>query len=387
MSENDTRRLRWRNSDCLIHKNHLASRGLTTGEHIAVCTLENDPGTVAEMYYQIDDDVVRELLGKKLGVKVRKELDDVAEAIALPPRSCRRIFDNVTRMMAMLEETTGFHCCVADVIMSQYLLPRPLATRYACLCFVLVSKFTLARSNRRTAPLSLDDILLVAAMILVNWVGAGEGAPGSSGSTSTLPTMSSLTSSASSGATLPFILREPAPVAAPTMGELQERLCHVVGFSLDQQFIQALRDIKVYLSNERSLDQLQTIVHRDLTEMSAIQLSAIDLRFKAMIKALVTIGAGLSLAKEQRDLFEDLVIKLGEPLQLAGVDAMTAAAALDAVARAFPTVIAAVERGEARQRFLSSVWGRFIAVVRVFALRTFGKFGGANYRRPSISFD
>ena len=41
-------------------------------------------------YYQFDKEVVRELLGKKLTGRLRKDLDDVSEKTNIPLKSCRR---------------------------------------------------------------------------------------------------------------------------------------------------------------------------------------------------------------------------------------------------------------------------------------------------------
>ena len=41
-------------------------------------------------YYQFDAPVIREVLGKKLTSRHRKDLDDVSEKTGIPLRSCRR---------------------------------------------------------------------------------------------------------------------------------------------------------------------------------------------------------------------------------------------------------------------------------------------------------
>ena len=41
-------------------------------------------------YYEFDAAVIRELLGKKLSSRNRKDLDDVSEKTKVPLKSCRR---------------------------------------------------------------------------------------------------------------------------------------------------------------------------------------------------------------------------------------------------------------------------------------------------------
>ncbi|KAJ7380038.1 hypothetical protein OS493_012800 [Desmophyllum pertusum] len=60
-----------------------------------------------EKYYQFDKEVVRELLGKKLTGRLRKDLDDVSEKTNIPLKSCRRQFDNVKNVLRTIEETEG----------------------------------------------------------------------------------------------------------------------------------------------------------------------------------------------------------------------------------------------------------------------------------------
>lgn len=41
-------------------------------------------------YYEFDDSIVREILGKKLSSRHRKDLDEVSEKTNVPLKSCRR---------------------------------------------------------------------------------------------------------------------------------------------------------------------------------------------------------------------------------------------------------------------------------------------------------
>ena len=41
-------------------------------------------------YYRFDKDVIREILGKKMSAKLRKDMDDVSEKTGIPLKRCRR---------------------------------------------------------------------------------------------------------------------------------------------------------------------------------------------------------------------------------------------------------------------------------------------------------
>ena len=60
-----------------------------------------DPTTqrmLVEQYYALDSSVARELLGRKLTSRLRKDLDEVADKTGVSLRSCRRQFDNIKRV-------------------------------------------------------------------------------------------------------------------------------------------------------------------------------------------------------------------------------------------------------------------------------------------------
>lgn len=52
---------------------------------------------MVERYHELDDSVLREILGKKVTSKTRKDLDDVSELTNVPLRSCHRQYDNIQR--------------------------------------------------------------------------------------------------------------------------------------------------------------------------------------------------------------------------------------------------------------------------------------------------
>lgn len=48
-------------------------------------------------YHDLDDAVLREIFGKKVSSKTRKDLDEVSELTNVPLRSCHRQYDNIRR--------------------------------------------------------------------------------------------------------------------------------------------------------------------------------------------------------------------------------------------------------------------------------------------------
>ena len=54
---------------------------------------------LVEQYYALDSSVARELLGRKLTSRLRKDLDEVADKTGVSLKSCRRQFDNIKRVL------------------------------------------------------------------------------------------------------------------------------------------------------------------------------------------------------------------------------------------------------------------------------------------------
>ncbi|CAL7937298.1 unnamed protein product [Xylocopa violacea] len=77
-----------------------------------------------EIYYEFDDIVIRELLGKKLTSKSRKDMDEVSEKTGITLKSCRRQYDNVKRVFKVVEDLPG---SLAANIEQHFLLSEDLA--------------------------------------------------------------------------------------------------------------------------------------------------------------------------------------------------------------------------------------------------------------------
>ncbi|GBM01904.1 Acidic fibroblast growth factor intracellular-binding protein [Araneus ventricosus] len=86
-----------------------------------------------ERYYEFDDAVIREFLGKKLSARNRKDLDDVSEKTGIQVKSCRRQFDNVKRVYKVVEDSS---CELVDSIRVTFLLSENLARSVISVHFI-----------------------------------------------------------------------------------------------------------------------------------------------------------------------------------------------------------------------------------------------------------
>ncbi|XP_050530621.1 acidic fibroblast growth factor intracellular-binding protein isoform X2 [Daktulosphaira vitifoliae] len=117
-----------------------------------------------EKYYEIDDIVVREFLGKKLSSKHRKDLDEVSEKTSIAIKSCRRQFDNVKRVFKYVEELQG---SVIQNISSTFLLSEDLAKKYGVIVFIACMRFE--TSKRKLQNLSFQDFYEPTLCIINKW--------------------------------------------------------------------------------------------------------------------------------------------------------------------------------------------------------------------------
>lgn len=224
-----------------------------------------DPETqrmLIEKYYQFDPRVVREILGKKLSARNRKDLDDVSEKTKVPLRSCRRQFDNIKRVFKTVEEMMG---TLVENICSHYLLPEGLARQYAAIVFITNNRFETGK--KKLAFLTFEDYVHCANQMITNW---------------------SYSSVECTG-------HEDMDV------------------DLDRDFLQKLRDLKI-LTEKEYLDEHKAIVLDKLLKiMSDRAFQDLEANFKNVSKTIINIAYGLNHSKDARDIFVDLVEKMIEP--------------------------------------------------------------------------
>lgn len=117
-----------------------------------------------EKYYDFNDSFVREILGKKLSARNRKELDEVSEKTQLSIKSCRRQFDNIKRVYKTVEDMNGN---LLQKIQSHFLLPYELAKKYAAIVHFASNRFE--TSKRKLQYLKFSDFLHCSLEIMNNW--------------------------------------------------------------------------------------------------------------------------------------------------------------------------------------------------------------------------
>ncbi|RWR99982.1 growth hormone-inducible transmembrane-like protein [Dinothrombium tinctorium] len=216
---------------------------------------------LVEKYYDFDDCVIREILGKKLSGRNRKDLDDVSEKTGVRLKSCRRQFDNVKRVYKTVEDLSGN---LVHNIQTHFLLPEFLAKKYATVVYIANNRFE--TNKRKLQYLKFDDFLHCAYEMMTNWS------------------------------------------------------CHnpdcrfeETAMDMDREFLQMLRDLKILLEKEY-FDEHKAMVAKSLKgKISDRILYDLDANLKSLSRSIINIASGLNHSKEVRDLFLDVVEKIIEP--------------------------------------------------------------------------
>jgi len=216
---------------------------------------------LVERYYNLDNSVVREILGKKLSGRLRKDLDEVAEKTGVSLRSCRRQFDNIKRVHRAVEEMPGVF---QYNIKNQFLLPEGLAERYSVLVFVACHRFETAK--KKLVFLSFEDFSVVCKEVMAHWTPDGQHVDDSG---------------------------EPV---------------------LDKDFFYNLRELKI-LSEKDKEHRYAVCQSLGKASMGPRPMSEIEANFKTINKNILNIGQNLYNNKDVKDLFVDVVDKIVEPVR------------------------------------------------------------------------
>ena len=132
----------------------------------------SDAQAARVIFYRLHQNVVRQLLGKKLKPALRRDLDEVAERASVPLTVARRNFDNLKRLEKALGDRphSEAHMAIVDFFEKHFALPPSLGQLYEDVLFLGYHRFDIA-NKKRLAPFLLTDFLLAVAA-MKNWTAA-----------------------------------------------------------------------------------------------------------------------------------------------------------------------------------------------------------------------
>lgn len=210
-----------------------------------------------EMYYEFDDVVIRELLGKKITSKSRKDMDEVAEKTGITLKSCRRQYDNVKRVFKTVEDLPG---SLATNIKQHFLLSEDLAKRYAAVVFIACLRFEM--NKRKLQFLTFPDLYHCANSMMSSWTYRCVGS-------------------------------------------------EYFDTDLDREFLQELSECRVLLENDKHHKHLVCFKLKPMLLDRSYQ--ELDINFRSYSRAILGIGCNLHRSRELRFFFLELVERCIEP--------------------------------------------------------------------------
>lgn len=215
-----------------------------------------------EQYYELDNVFAREILGKKLSSRNRKDLDEISEITNVRLRSCRRQYDNFKRVFKTVEDMEG---PMVKNIQNHFLISEPLAQKYAAIVFFANNRFE--TSKKRLQYLTFDDFCYCADQMIDNW----------------------------------------------TIGKADSRK-EDLDADFDRAFLQELRELKFLASDKDASDQHKSLVLNSLKgKQLAAMSSNVENNFKNLSRAIINIAIGMIHSKDLKDFFTDVVEKIIEP--------------------------------------------------------------------------
>ncbi|GAB6029329.1 hypothetical protein CHUAL_005096 [Chamberlinius hualienensis] len=226
-----------------------------------------DPKTqrhLIEKYYELDHSVVREVLGRKLSTRFRKDLDEVSDKTNVSVKSCRRQFDNIKRVFKAVEDLRGR---LVHNIRNHFLISETLAKKYAAIVFITNNRFETGK--RKLHYLTFDDFLHCATEMISKWSGHSN-------------------------------CRQDDSDA-----------------DLDRECLQEFRILKILTEKDILEDHKILVCIRLKDKLSDRMFAEMESNFKNISRTLVNIACGLNHSRESRDIFVDFLEKFIEPCKQA----------------------------------------------------------------------
>ncbi|KRX63526.1 Acidic fibroblast growth factor intracellular-binding protein, partial [Trichinella sp. T9] len=205
-------------------------------------------------YYEIDDVVLREIVGKKPSTKLKKEASEICLRANINYYSCRRQLENFRRIFKAVENCKGN---LLLEIRRKFLLPSRLCKRYALAIFMCTYRFEFPR--KRLGYLSFDDLCVCCIKMINCW-----------------------------------------------SNRAFEEMETESDIWLSREFLVSIKDAKI-LCERSTIDELKNRLNRRLISVLS---PAAFINFKcnnrSYCKVVINIGMELSQGRELRDFFVDI---------------------------------------------------------------------------------
>lgn len=282
-------------------------------------------------------------------------------------------------------EDRNFHGLPCRAVSELFLLSEQLASKYACLLFILHTRFQVHPQHPVTGFLTWPDLRFFAALLMTHWLPQRK-------------TLSKLAfpKGASNKNTVEDVVENGAQIALrppstgdwPAIGFLQEKLQstsvrETVGLDLSHPLTNCLRDLKAHLINDN--DVLKVYREKIMTRLrswaaaegtlsdSARSLGELETKLYLVVHGFLTIGAGLSQPKELQHLLEHLLTRVVRVLHDCEINKQQLNGLFSALVDALAELDVWYLNGQETRGLLLASWNRFISVCRAVVLTVYDR--------------
>jgi hypothetical protein len=275
---------------------------------------------IVELYYSLDDAVVKEVMCKKLCT--RRDLLDISESSDIPMVKVSRQFNNLSRVYDVLDDSGFINGNLVDFMRRYFILPSNLARRYACILFFVYCKFDVS-AKRRVLNIPSSNLERCAALVMAFLAT----------SISTLSkcctakiTQSKTSVYVGSLQCVPLLDYLLSGNGSESWDLVWSVVSSIESIDLDKQLLSNLREIRSALTGD-TLDFGINIVIIALSNMKKKTFSGSAIarklegsgKTRTIVKGILLIGSNLSQTREFKDMFVDIITRVGEPLEEAGL--------------------------------------------------------------------
>ena len=207
------------------------------------------------IFYEIDEIIIRELLGNKFKTTSRKGLEMLAEKISKPYQNIKRGHDNLRNVYKLVVEMRSENQEYIPMLQEKILISADLAERYIRIIFICYHRFE--TSKQRLLNVTLTHFILMAGVIM-------------------------------------------------------ENLCLTSGkksLELDKGLLETLKSFKTTFTKE-AIEEYKNNVIAELKNLNAEKSQKIDREFGLLIKNIVSLAAKIAQIQKEKDFFLVLVEKI-----------------------------------------------------------------------------
>lgn len=123
-----------------------------------------------KLFFIQDKSVLRELLGKKLSAKERRDLDETSTKTGIPLFACRRMFDNLRDILESVREMQrDLDLSLSELIANQFHFDEDVSKTYAIGVFSCHHQFTIGSRTAWFKDLQYDDLEFCLETIMLHW--------------------------------------------------------------------------------------------------------------------------------------------------------------------------------------------------------------------------